>query len=172
MSTKERPTVEDILGSGFAEFKKAYDEADAADSFPIPAGRYEALVADGRLAKAQRNGTPSLKLTFEIQEPEEFRGRKIWHDIWLTTKAAYIAKKDLAKLGIGSLDRLQDPLPVGLIMSLNVSLETTDKGGEYNKVVSFKRSTEGNPDGRSPRALPGNSSSAVHHPVEGDDIPF
>jgi hypothetical protein len=172
MSSNKRPTLEEILGSGLGDFKKSWDETAADyESEPIPAGKYEAMVADGRFFKS-RNDTPGYKITLEILGPEQFRGRKIFLDLWLTTAAVSIAKKELSKLGIRSLVQLQSPLPAGMVMTVSVALETTDKGREYNKVVSFNRSTGNDSDNRSPLALPDNPSSVVHYPVEGDDPPF
>jgi hypothetical protein len=175
----KRPKLEEILSEGVEEFKQRWDQTKPADeSKPIPAGEYRALVADGELAKS-RNGTPSYKLSFEILEPEEFYGRKVFHDLWLTPKALSIALRDLARIGIRSAMQLEDPLPVGMIVSLKVALEMSDKGNEYNKVLSFKISTNGTPASR-PRALdpprsndaPTEDDSDAPNPTEGEDIPF
>jgi hypothetical protein len=171
MSTKDRPTLEEILGDGADEFKKRWNEIDPdTESQPIPPGVYEALIVDGRFFRT-RNDKPAFKIALEILAPEQFRGRRVYYDLYLTIAAASITKKELAKLGIQSIDRLRDPLPVGIVMTVSVSLETTDKGNEFNKVVSFKSSTNGTPP-PNPLALPGNPSSVDRKVMEGEDIPF
>ena len=107
-------SLADILDS-FA-LSRAWDETEAAVEFePLPAGIYIARIIQGRLFSS-RTGTPGFKLTFEVMEGEHIR-RHVWHDVWLTDAALPLAKRDLAKLGITSMDQLKRPLPQGIRIS-------------------------------------------------------
>jgi hypothetical protein len=48
-----------------------------------------------------------------------------------------MTKRDLAKLGVTSLDMLDRPLPVGIVCDVKVVLRVDDDGVERNRVVSF-----------------------------------
>lgn len=115
---------------------QAWDETEAAVEFePLPAGTYIARIAEGRLCNS-RSGTPGFKLTFLVCDGE-FAGRRVWHDNWLTQAALPLAKRDLAKLGITSLDQLERPLPQGIRCEIKVALRKDDAGIEFNRVRSF-----------------------------------
>ncbi len=131
-------SLRNILTDNFDSVKKTWDTADAAQDFsPIPKGVYAANLVAGELFQSERQGTPGYKLTFEIADGEH-RGRKVWHDIWLTAAAVPMAKRDLGKLGITDIDQLDQPLPVVFTCKIAVSLRTDDSGETYNKVRSFE----------------------------------
>jgi hypothetical protein len=48
-----------------------------------------------------------------------------------------MSKRDLAKLGVTSLDMLDRPLPAGFVCDVKVALRVDDDGVERNRVVSF-----------------------------------
>jgi hypothetical protein len=48
-----------------------------------------------------------------------------------------MTKRDLAKLGVTSLDMLDRPLPAGIVCDVKVVLRVDDDGVERNRVVSF-----------------------------------
>ena len=48
-----------------------------------------------------------------------------------------MAKRDLGKLGITSIDMLERPLPAGIRVAAKVILRKDDDGTEYNRVKSF-----------------------------------
>jgi hypothetical protein len=48
-----------------------------------------------------------------------------------------LAKRDLAKLGIRSLDMLDRPMPPGMVADVKVVLRVDDDGTERNRVASF-----------------------------------
>jgi hypothetical protein len=48
-----------------------------------------------------------------------------------------MTKRDLAKLGVTSLDMLDRPLPVGIVCDVKVVLRVDDDGIERNRVLSF-----------------------------------
>jgi hypothetical protein len=105
--------LSDILANGGArdDLKKLWDQTEAAGEMgPIPAGEYTARIVDGDLASSLSKGTPSYRLTFEVLEGP-YAGRRLWHDSWLTAAALPGSKRDLAKLGITSLEQLDKPIP-------------------------------------------------------------
>ena len=108
----------------------------AAEFAPLPASVYVARIISGELINSRQKGTPGYKLTFEVLEGEH-RGRKFWADNWLTPAALPGTKRDLAKLGITSLEQLERPLPQGIRCKVNLALRRNDDGSEYNSVKSF-----------------------------------
>ncbi len=117
--------------------RDAWAATEAARDFePLPAGDYITHVVEGRLFNSN-GGTPGYKVTFAIIEGPH-TGRKLWLDLWLTPRALPMAKRDLAKLGITSLEQLERPLPPGRIRCrCRVALRRGDDGQEYNVVRHF-----------------------------------
>ena len=107
----------------------------AADLMKIPARDYRCLILSGELFNA-KNGTPGYKLALEVLEGD-YAGRRIWHDLWLTEAAMPMAKRDLAKLGINSLEQMERHFHEGIIINARVSLRRDDGGTESNRVVRF-----------------------------------
>jgi hypothetical protein len=102
---------------------------------PLPRGDYRCRVLDGNLFNT-RSGTVGYKLALEVIEGEH-AGRRLWHDIWLTEPAIGLAKRDLGKLGITSLEQLEQPLPEGIIVNAKVALLKGDDGAEFNRIARF-----------------------------------
>ncbi|HCD32042.1 MAG TPA: hypothetical protein DER01_06505 [Phycisphaerales bacterium] len=131
-----RPKLSDILNGGTDSLHQQWQSTQAAGDFsPLPAGTYTTHVTAGELFTA-RSGTPGYKLTFRILEGEH-TGRQLWHDVWLTATALPMAKRDLGKLGVTSLEQLEMPLPLGIRCTVKVTLRREDDGAEYNRVQSF-----------------------------------
>jgi hypothetical protein len=104
---------------------------------PVPKGNYVAHVLDGALFNAG-TGTPGYKVTFEIIEGE-YRGRRLWYDIWLTGAAKSRAVRDLAKLGIRSKEQLEQPIPSRRIRcKVRVVVHCGDDSTERNVVKHFE----------------------------------
>jgi hypothetical protein len=137
MSKHTRKSLVDVLnGSARAELARQFDEAEAAgDMLPLPRGTYRCRVTDGELV-ASKGGTPGYSLTFTV-DAGEHKGRKLWHTAWLTPAALPMTKRDLAKLGVTSLDMLENPLPPGFVCDVKVVVRADDDGVERNRVVSF-----------------------------------
>jgi hypothetical protein len=132
-----RRRLSDILNGGGESLRSAWASTAAASDFaPLPAGTYVARIVAGELAAA-KSGTPGYKLTFKVLEGEH-AGRQFWHDVWLTAAALPMAKRDLGKLGITSLDQLEQPLPPGIRCKVKLALRRNDDGAEYNRVRSFE----------------------------------
>src|SRR5262245_38600565 len=109
----ERKKLTDVLFSGSERdrIERAWDESQAAGDFaPIPAAEVIATIVSGELFLSRSKGTPGYKVTYEVLEGE-YAGRRFWHDLWLTEAAMPMTKRDLLKLGIESLARLDTPLP-------------------------------------------------------------
>ncbi len=128
----------DILGNGDGDrLRQAWDTTEAAGELtPLPPGEYTAHIIAGALETGKTRGTPGYKLTFKVCEGE-YIGRQFWQDLWLTEAALPMTKRDLAKLGVTSLDQLEQPLPRGIRCSCKVVLRRGDDGAEYNKVRTF-----------------------------------
>jgi hypothetical protein len=137
MSTHPRKSLVDVLnGTAREALARQFDEAEAAgDMLPLPRGTYRCRVTDGELVES-KSGTPGYTLTFAVDDGEH-KGRKLWHSAWLTPAALPMTKRDLAKLGVTSLDMLDRPLPAGFVVDVKVALRADDDGVERNRVVSF-----------------------------------
>lgn len=137
MSRYTRKSLVDVLGgTSREELARQFEQAEAAgDMLPLPRGEYRCRVTDGEVITS-KSGTPGYALTFAVDDGEH-RGRKLWHTAWLTPAALPLTKRDLAKLGIVSLDMLDRPLPQGIVCDVKVALRVDDDGVERNRVVSF-----------------------------------
>ncbi len=137
MTKYTRKSLVDVLNGGArAELARQFDEAEAAgDMLPLPRGQYRCRLTDGELVTS-KGGTPGYTLTFTVDDGEH-KGRKLWHTAWLTPAALPMSKRDLAKLGVTSLDMLDRPLPAGFVCDVKVAVRADDDGVERNRVVSF-----------------------------------
>ncbi|MFM7136921.1 MAG: DUF669 domain-containing protein [Planctomycetota bacterium] len=138
MSKHTRKSLVDVLNGGASreELARQFAEAEAAgDMLPLPRGTYRCRVADGELVTS-KSGTPGYTLTFTVDDGEH-KGRRLWHTSWLTEAAMPMTKRDLAKLGVTSLDMLDRPLPAGIVTDVKVALRVDDDGTERNRVMSF-----------------------------------
>ncbi len=133
-----RKKLTDILHNDRRDaIARAWAETQAAGEFGVlPAGEYVAVIIGGELFTAG-TGTPGYKLTFKVGEGEH-AGRHFWHDLWLTPAAVAMAKRDLGKLGVTSLDQLERPLPQGIRCKVKLTLRRDDDGNESNRVRSFE----------------------------------
>ena len=137
MTKHTRKSLVDVLnGSTRDELARQFEEAEAAgDMMPLPRGTYRCRITDGELVTS-KSGTPGYSLTFTVDDGEH-KSRRLWHTAWLTPAALPMSKRDLAKLGVTSLDMLDRPLPPGIVCDVKVALRVDDDGVERNRVVSF-----------------------------------
>jgi hypothetical protein len=127
----------DILADSEGSLLRQWNETEAAKDFaPLPSGEYVARIIAGELRASRTNSTPGYKLTFKVLDGEH-TGRQFWHDIWLTPAALPMAKRDLGKLGVTSLEQLDNPLPAGMRCAVKLVLRKEDDGSEHNKVRRF-----------------------------------
>ena len=103
----------------------------------LPPGEYVCQVANGELEQSRSKGTPGYKLEFSVIDGE-YKGRKVWHDCWLTEAAMPQTKRDLGKLGVTSLDQLERPLPPGIRCKVRVVIRKDDDGNQHNRVRMFE----------------------------------
>jgi hypothetical protein len=97
---------------------------------------YTCRILSGELSQS-RKGTAGYKLTFEITDGE-CKGRRAWHDLWLTEAAAAQTMRDLAKLQITDFEQLERPFPPGILVRVKLALHRSDSGNEFNRVVRFE----------------------------------
>jgi hypothetical protein len=135
----QRKSLLDILHNGQLDrLSKSWAATEAAKDFaPLPSGEYVCHVTGGELESRRTNATPGYKIEFTILDGE-FAKRKVWHDCWLTEAALPQSKRDLGKLGVTSLDQLNQPLPRGIRCKVRVVLRTDDSGTQFNRVRSFE----------------------------------
>jgi hypothetical protein len=138
-----RKKLSDILrggaGSGASWIGGNWGNIPPAPDYgtPVPRNWYVAHVIDGALFNAQ-TGTPGYKVTFEIIEGD-YKGRRLWLDIWLTDTAKRGAVRDLAKLGIQNQEQLEQPLePYRIRCRVLAVVHRDNQGIERNAVKSFE----------------------------------
>ena len=131
--------LSDILRNGDADrLRITWNSTQAANDFGLlPPGEYVCHVSKGELETSRSKGTPGYKLEFSVIDGE-FKGRKVWHDCWLTEAAMPQTKRDVGKLGITSLDQLERPLPPGIRCKVRVVTRKDDDNNEHNKVRTFE----------------------------------
>jgi hypothetical protein len=154
--THQRKKLTDILNGGGNDFHNRWNNTTAAGDFgPLPPGEYRCHVLASELTKSKQE-TPGYKITFQVAEGD-YRGRRLWHDLWLSDAALPLAKRDLLKLGIVRPQQLEEPLPMGLLARVRVNLRTDDDGNQYNRVKHFEVVGTEPPDPFAPAADPPDS---------------
>ncbi|MGD9643994.1 MAG: hypothetical protein AB7V08_14850 [Elusimicrobiales bacterium] len=82
-----------------------FTEARQFDNTPLPPGFYNAVI-DATPAEEIRvsrdSGTPYFTLAFEITDPEEYRGRRVFANFMISGPGAGITQRMLANLGLWS----------------------------------------------------------------------
>ncbi|MBX9626953.1 MAG: DUF669 domain-containing protein [Gemmataceae bacterium] len=142
MATNRKPLADILTAAGGGDdILDRFDTAEAADDFaPVPRGVYVAVAARGGLMVA-KTGTRGYEIEFRVIEGE-YAGRRLWRRWWLTRDALAYTKRDLAKLGIDSGEKLGRPLPPDrLVCKLTAVVRKDDDGTERNEVkaVEFVR---------------------------------
>jgi len=182
-------SLSDILAAGGGsgdDFRDLWNNTEAAGEMgPLPPGEYLADIISGELEASRTKATPGYKLVFSVVEPVEFAGRRFWHDCWLTAAALPQTKRDLAKIGVTSLDQLERPLPARIRCRVKLALRRDDDGNERNRVRSFEvvgiveperdafAPTDATPtDGTPPATAAEDTAGPTDTPEAGDGIPF
>lgn len=139
MTPIARKSLRDILREGDRQnLSRAWGETQAAEDFaPLPSGEYVARIISGELFTSKTKGTAGYKLCFRVLEGDH-QGRQFWHDVYLTPAALPMAKRDLGKLGVTTLEQLEQPLPPGIRCKCKLALRKDDDGSEYNKLKTFE----------------------------------
>jgi hypothetical protein len=133
-----KKNLSDILAAGNGgNIRDAWDNTTAADEFsPLPPGEYTFSILAGELFQA-KTGTFGYKLTLEVTEGEH-EGRRVWHNLWLTPAALPMTKRDLAKIGITTLEQLEQPLPAGILIRGKLAINHDDDGIDTNRLRRFE----------------------------------
>jgi hypothetical protein len=134
-----RKLLSDILRQGDREdLSQAWGKTQAAEDFaPLPVGEYIARIVGAELFNTPKKGTAGYKLTFRVLEGE-YQNRQFWHDVWLTPASLPMAKRDLGKIGVKSLEQLEKPLPRGIRCRVKLVLRKDDEGTEFNHVRMYE----------------------------------
>lgn len=131
-----RRQLSDILNGATENLRNVWASTEAASDFaPLPKGTYECRLIGGELFKS-KSGTPGYKLTFSVIDSEH-AGRRFWDDLWLTPAALAMAKRDLQKIGVTTLDQLEQPVPQGIVCRVKIAQRRSDDGTVFNRVQSF-----------------------------------
>ena len=138
MSHNARKSLVDVLkGIDRDELAWQFDEANvASDLTTLPRGTYRCRLTHGEFSQST-SGKPGYTLTFTVDNGGH-KDRRVWHTAWLTQAALPMTKRDLAKLGVTTLEMLEKPLPAGIVCEVKVALRVDDDGTERNRVVSFE----------------------------------
>ena len=121
-----------LLNSDREKLGRDWDSTKAAaDLMPLPSDEYRCSIASGELFTA-KTGTLGYTLKLDTLHGD-YPDRLVWHDVWLSEPALPMAKRDLGKLGVTSLEQLERPLPEGIIVNAKVALRKNDDGTEYNQ---------------------------------------
>ena len=156
--------LSDLLKNGDADrLRRSWETSQAAGDFGLlPPGEYVCHVSKGEFESSRSRGTPGYKLEFIVIDGEH-KGRKVWHDCWLTEAAMPQTKRDLGKLGVTSLDQLERPLPPGIRCKVRVVINKDDKGNDQNRVRMFE--VVGIDTSKSDPFAPGASESSTGGPA-------
>jgi hypothetical protein len=139
MNPHRKPLTDTLGGAApLADLLDQFDSAAAADELgPLPKGSYVCLAVRGQLTAAG-TGTPGYGVEFKVIEGE-YAGRRLWRTWYLTPAAMTYTKRDLAKFGLDSKDKLTAPFPADrLVLKVTVSVRKGDDGSERNEVTKVE----------------------------------
>jgi hypothetical protein len=174
------------------------DAAKRGSFDPIPVdAKVKVVVKNQKGAIVGANQTKVCKVTFETVLPDQYAGKRIWHDFWLTDANLKYLKRDLITLGwlnpdgslpqgklLSQLMSADNQSLIGLGAEVTVgqepySIVNQDTGQEEMRIkntIKFFNSTykyvpppkdAGAPDTASPPDAP-----PTGQPGQDDDIPF
>jgi hypothetical protein len=136
MSRMKRRLTDVLNGESREDLSRRFEETPAAEEYaPLPKGVYVAEITSSELTNST-SGTPGFTIGFSVVEGD-FKGRRLWHTMWLTPAAMPMTKRDLQKIGITMLDQLERPVPMGIICRLTVVVRTDDDGETRNRVNRY-----------------------------------
>ena len=132
MNTRKKLT--DILEKSTREkIGRIWDSTKAApDLKTLPSGEYRCRVAGGELFNAG-TGTPGYRLKLVVMDGEH-TDQVVWHDLWLSEAALPMTKRNLGKIGITSVEQLEQPLPESILVLASIALQKREDGTEVNRV--------------------------------------
>jgi hypothetical protein len=144
--------LNDILGGDDHDrLRDAWNSTQAASDFdPVPPGTYKLRLLKLEPFTSRQKGTPGVRWHLEVTGGQ-FAGRRVFHEPWLTAAALPMSKRDLGKIGITSLDQVDNPVPQGILVSAKVVLRKDDDGNERNRVVRLEFIGREAPDAYAPK---------------------
>jgi hypothetical protein len=116
------------------EVFKAFQEAEAQATGPVPAATYNVVAVEGKFARSHRKGTPSYKLKVEIADGDH-KGRVLWHDYYLTPAARAASKGALAQFEVKDVSQ---PMADRFACVARVRIRQDDDGIERNEITHLK----------------------------------
>jgi len=151
-----------------AQLNFSTDGIDTTNTYEaLPQGEYTVVVTDSDMKTTQAGTGRYLSLTFEVQAPEQFRGRKLWDNLNLenpSAKAVEIAQRQMAQLclacglqGVSDSEQLHN-IPVIAI----VKVDKTDS--TRNQIKGYK--SAGKPLQAAPTAPAATQPAAPSHATQ------
>ena len=113
---------------------------------PLPAGTKAKLaITNQKPARVGQKNTAVCKVTFEVVEPADFAGRRVWHDFWITAPNVPYLKRDLGILGwkgVKLSQLMEEPdaslINLGAAVELDVEDYTDRDGNSKSKnIIKF-----------------------------------
>ena len=135
-------------------------QVDTTNQFDaMPAGQYLVMVSDSEIKQTKSGTGQYLSLTLEVQEPEQFRGRKLFDNLnlWNSNQTAVeIAQRQLAQLvqgcglsAIGDSEELHFKSAIAI-----VKIEKSDQYGDRNTIKGYKAAGGGHAQQQAQRPAP------------------
>jgi len=136
----------DTVSYGYeSDYEKYFDESRrAAEIGPLPAGEYLADIITGEVKIDHTTGNRLYRLTFAVVESSTFDGRRFCMDCWLTPAAKPQSLRDLTKIGITSLNQVEQPLSAIFRCKVRLAVRR-DNSCEMRNRVQFFEVLEGSP---------------------------
>lgn len=126
--------------------------SNVSDLKPMPPGDYEASLVEFSDVHPSKEGKPTIRLTFTIQD-DQYQGRKVWSNMSLVNEALVFTKRSLVRMGADP-EVLNDPdgfeieeILAGLVgtpVTLSIVINEYPKGsGNFNNQVKEIKSAAG-----------------------------
>lgn len=155
-----------------AQFQFSTAGIDTTNQFDaLPPGEYEVIVSESDLRENSKGTGQLMSLTLDVQAPEQFRGRKLWHNINVVHQSAEtqrIGQSQMAQLviacgyeGISSSEQLH-----GIPVIATVKKQKDDP--TRNDVKGYKAKAGGHPPLQAvqqPAAAPVQQQASMQQPA-------
>lgn len=151
--------MSDPLSALFAGSPNGQPPADDLDALfatpasePLPAGEYVAEIISGKLGTS-KSGKPRYELRLKIPDGQQYAGRTLFDDWYLTKGAWWKSAPVLAKLGIKSAEQCRRNFPSGCLARVRLTVEMY-LGVARNKIADLAI-IERKADAPTPPTVPG-----------------
>lgn len=139
----------------------------------LPPGEYEVIVTESDLRENSKGTGHFLAITHDVQQPEQFRGRKLWNNITVShqsAKAQEIGKQQLAQLvkacgfeGISDSEQLHG-IPVIAIVKVQKDDNTRNDVKGYKSKAGAQPHMQAAPAQQQTVAQPQEASAPAQQP--------